>query len=72
MEFPTGRRAGTEVCEILGLDPNKTAELSIHFYADKAVQIDALIYPDVEDWERIKDVMITVTRTYRRVDEPES
>jgi len=67
MTFPTARHAGTELCEILGLDPNKTQEIELCFRPDRLVEVTAKLLPDAEEWEQIKGVMVTVTRTYQQV-----
>jgi hypothetical protein len=72
MTFPTARHAGTELCEILGLDANKTREIEIRFCPDRLVEVTAKVLPDAEDWERIKGVMMTVTRTYQQVGEQDA
>jgi len=61
MAAVTARSIGTEICEVLGLDPMKTGTITMEFRPHEVVIAVAHLYVQQDEAERIKEVLTRYT-----------
>lgn len=66
-EFPSPL-AGKEICEILGIDPNRVSRLSVHIEQSSLISVTAVIHPDINQFGRICRSMEGVMKTFELVE----
>ena len=53
----SSQKVGKEICDILGLDGKKVRKVVLMFEANSLVMVDAAIYVETEEYDKIKRIL---------------